>query len=91
MADRFELFPPMPESLVRDGFEVTPSDSTVFTQPTRAVYIGGAGDMKVDLIGYDGTPKTLTFRNLPAGGLFPFRVIKVYSTDTTATNILGLF
>jgi hypothetical protein len=91
MADRFELFPPLLDSPYFDGFEVTPSDSTVFSQPTRAIYVGSTGNLKLDLIGYDGTPKTLTFNGVVAGSLLKFRVVKVYSSDTTAGGIVGLY
>lgn len=66
------------------GAAVTPNDSG--DHPYNALFIGGAGDVKVDLV--DGG--TLTFINLPAGSLLPVHVTRVYSTGTSATNILGL-
>lgn len=91
MADRFEKFPALLEGLARDGFDITPNDSTDFSQPTRALWVGGDGDVKVDLVGYDGTPKTLTFKGAAAGSLLPFRIQRVYATGTTATDLIGVY
>lgn len=66
---------------------VTPSDSTVL-KPTRGLYIGTAGDVKVDMA-ERGT--AVIFVGLQAGTLLPVQVTKVYSTDTDATDILALY
>lgn len=71
----------------RGAFAVTKSDATVFSQPTRALYVGGAGDVAVRML--DQT--TVTFVGVPAAGLLPIRVDKVLSTGTTATSIVGLY
>jgi len=65
---------------------VTPSDVTVLT-PTRALWIGGAGNITVKMLG-DGA--TVLFSNLPVG-IFPIQVIQVLSTGTTATAITALW
>ncbi len=65
---------------------VTPSDSAEI-KPTRAVYIGGDGNLRVDMASGD----TVTFSGLVAGSVLPVQVKKVYSTSTTATNILALY
>lgn len=67
---------------------VTPHDSNGIAE-TRALYIGGAGDVKVDMANGDDT--AITFSAVPAGTILPIRVIKVYDTDTDATNILALY
>lgn len=61
---------------------VTPSDSTVLT--SRAVWVGGAGDLSVRLSGATGT--TVVFTAVPAGTLLPISVVRVMAA-TTATNI----
>lgn len=68
------------------GFAVTPSDSTVFTQPTRAVYVGGAGNLVVTYL--DGSTDTL--QSVVAGTLLPIRVTKI-GASSTATKISGLY
>ena len=65
---------------------ITPNDSTRF-KPTRGLYVGVSGDVKVIML--DGT--TVTFTGLAAGVIHPISCVLVYSTDTTATNIVALY
>jgi hypothetical protein len=69
-----------------EGSAIVPSDQSVLPQPTRALYIGASGDLRVVLLGGD----TLTFKAVPAGSVLPVRVSAVLATGTTATDILGL-
>lgn len=64
---------------------VTPSDSTDLEYIPRALYVGGEGNLKVDMM--DGS--TVTFASVPVG-IFPIRVTRVYSTGTAATNIIAV-
>jgi len=66
---------------------VTPSDSTVYDPPSRAVYVGTTGDLAVRMAGDQSTP---TFTGVPAG-FHPLCVDKVLSTGTAASNIVLLF
>lgn len=66
---------------------VTPSDSTVLALATRTLYIGVSGDVKVDMAS-SGT--AIVFKAVPVGFLY-VSVVKVYSTGTTATNIVALY
>lgn len=50
------------------------------------LYVGVTGDVTVTLTGGD----TVTFTAVPAGALLPIQVKRVWSTGTTATNILVL-
>lgn len=68
----------------RDGFTVSPSDSGTIS--ARALYVGGAGDVKVNTAG--GT--TLTFSAVPAGTVLPVQISRVWEADTTATLMVGL-
>lgn len=65
--------------------DVTPDDSTVLT-PTRALYIGGTGDVVVKMY---GSENTITFQNVPVG-ILPIRVTKVMAA-TGATDIVALW
>lgn len=67
---------------------VTPNDSADLTFTTRGLYIGGAGDVKVDMAS-DGS--AVTFVGCLAGTILPIRAERVYDTDTTATNIVALW
>lgn len=69
-----------------DAAAVTPGDSTAL-RPTRGLYVGGAGNVKVEM----SLGNVVTFSSVAAGTLLPIQVVKVYSTDTTATNIVALY
>ena len=70
----------------RRAVAVTLNDSTVI-ENTRALYIGGAGNLKVSMVeGGD-----VTFIGLLAGTILPVQVTKCWSTDSTVTNVLALY
>lgn len=87
MTDIFVGLSPTLDSPYVGGFAIAKSDAVVFSQPSRAVYVGGAGDLAVAYI--DGTSDTL--KAVPAGTLLRIRVKQVLATGTTATNISGLY
>ena len=66
---------------------VTPNDSADLTNVSRSLYVGGAGNVKVDMADVG----TVTFTGVPAGTILPIRVKRVYATGTTATTILVLY
>lgn len=63
---------------------VTPSDSANLTFVPRGVYVGGAGDVAMT----DSEGELVTFVGLAAGVIHPLSPYKIYSTGTTATNIV---
>jgi hypothetical protein len=65
---------------------VTPSNSAAITPAARALYVGGAGDVKVTTTAGD----TVTFVGVPAGTILPVQCSLVWSTGTTATGIVAL-
>ena len=69
------------------AFDITPDDNANLDVIPRAIYIGVTGDVKVDMA-RDGT---VTFVGVAAGEILPIRVKRVYDTNTTATNIIGLY
>lgn len=80
----------MSDSMVypaRGAVAVTPDDTDKIGHASRGIYVGGAGDLKVDLI--DGT--TVTFVGLAAGVIHPICARRVYSTGTTATDIVSVY
>lgn len=70
------------------AFAVTPSDSTVFATATRQVWVGVGGAVAVTLAG-DTLPVTLA--GVKAGTTLDLSVVQVMATNTTATNIVGLY
>jgi len=71
------------------AFVITPSDSTIFSHYTRALYIGGDGNIAVRLA--DMETGHVDLINVKAGTVLPIRARMVRATNTTATNIIGLY
>jgi len=75
------------DSPASSGVAVTPDNSNDLAYVTRGVYVGGSGDLKVDL----AASGTVTFTAVQAGTLLPVRAKRVYATGTTATLIIALW
>lgn len=75
------------DSPVKSGAAITPHDTNELSFVTRAIYVGGAGNIVV-LLADDSS--TVTFTGVQAGQLLPIRAKKVLSTNTTATSLLAL-
>lgn len=93
MGDRFQQDEVALDKVYCDGFQVTPNDSIVFSQPTRALWIGSTGNVRVELIGYsDGTiTSNVIIYNVQAGTELAVRAQRVYSTNTNAGLITALY
>lgn len=70
----------------RHAFAVTPSDTDDLPYVVRALYIGVAGDVKVDTYGGESAVVIKA-----AAGRLDIMARRVYSTGTAATNIVGLY
>lgn len=71
----------------RRAAEVVTSNSVTYESPTRGVYVGVGGNVKVDMV----SGGTVTFVGVPAGALLPIQVERIYATGTTATNMVALY
>lgn len=87
--DKFALNDIATQAPATTGFTITPSNSTIFAQYTRAIYIGGDGNIAVRLS--DMETSHVDFIGVKAGTILPIRARMVRATDTTATNIVGLY
>ncbi len=67
---------------------VTPSDTTVYDPPGRALYVGATGNVAVRMA---GGGQTVTFVNVQGGSTLPITVDMVMSTNTTASSIVILY
>jgi hypothetical protein len=74
-------------SPANDAAAVTPSDTAPLVYVSRALYVGGAGNLVVTMQGGGN----VTFTGVPAGTVLPIRVTHVLSTSTTATSIINLY
>lgn len=88
MADGFSTNQAGLSSPPENGYAITPADGSDVTTVTRGLIVGVSGDVKVDFV---GTGTAVVLPALAAGVVHPFRVSRVYSTDTTATSIVGLY
>ena len=75
-----------PDSTASGFFSITPHDTTALQQPTRAIHVGGAGNVRAK----NDAGAWVTFKGLAAGALLPIRTQYVSSTGTTATDLVGL-
>lgn len=72
---------------------VTPSDTLDIPSISGGVndgcvlYVGTTGDLKVMTTGQD----EVTFVNVQGGSFIPVQVLRVFSTGTTALNIVALW
>jgi polygalacturonase len=75
---------------------ITPDDSTNITIGGSTIdgldngvclYVGTGGDIKVTMVGN----QVVTFSNVPNGSFLPIQVKRVWATDTTASDLLGLY
>lgn len=86
MADLFENRASGLESPAHSGADITPSDSSNLSTTSRALWVGGSGDLRVTMAG----GQTVTLRNAPTG-MCPIRVIRVHATGTTATGLVAVW
>lgn len=80
--DDYGSYQPALDGPLNHGAIVSPSDSTDLTDTSRACLVGTTGNIKLTTLGGE----TITVLSVPVGW-HPFRVTRIWSTGTTATNI----
>lgn len=68
-------------------FAITPSNTVDFPKTVRGIYVGANGNITA----VNEAEVAVTFSNCVAGSIIPIRAIRVNSTGTTATNLVGLY
>jgi len=68
------------------AFLITPSDTVPLNYITRAIRVGGAGDLAVKTLG----GSVIIIPSVLAGETIAVRAVLVYNTSTTATAIMGM-
>lgn len=86
-ADTFKAFKTMLTAPAEDQYDITPNDAVDLPKVTRGIYVGTSGNLK--FTSAKGT--TTTYYNLAAGVQHSMRVSRVWSTGTTAANIVGVY
>ena len=84
MADRYKNFVGGLRDPIQAAKLVVPSDTTDLSETTRAIYLGGTGDVQMTLHSGD----IVTFSSMFVGW-HPIRATRIWATDTTATNIIA--
>ena len=87
MTDSFRSHTRSLTSPAEHALAIQPDDAGDLPQVTRALYVGGSGDVAVTMRGGE----TVSFAAVSAGTLLPVRVSRVLASGTTATGILGLW
>jgi len=73
------------DSCAKSAVAITKADSDL-SVPQRSLFIGTGGNVRVTTVnGHD-----VTFLNVASGTVLPVTVKRVWSTSTTAGNIIGL-
>lgn len=67
------------------GEAVTPSDVTNLSAPCRGIWVGGAGNVSVEMLGGG----TAIYNSVPAGTVLPVQATRVNNSGTTATNMVA--
>ena len=70
-----------------DAAAVTPDDNAALTFVPRAIYVGGTGDLAVEMQG----GQNITFANIQGGTVLAIRALRVRQTGTTATGIVAIW
>ena len=83
-------FPPTqtPDRPSSEAVVVTPHDTNDLTAYTRAIYVGGIGNLTVVMA---GSGNTVTFTAIPVGTILPIAVSRIKATLTTATLIVAMW
>lgn len=67
-----------------NAYAVTLDDE--FSVPCRAIYVGGDGDVAVEMVG----GQSVVFKRAKAGTFLTIRATSVLTAGTTATDLLAL-
>lgn len=86
MADDFEDHQSGLSTPATRAQPITPGDGLDLPHVTRAIYVGGAGDLRVMMCAGD----VVTLAGAQAGMVYPLRLRQVLATGTTATGLVGL-
>ena len=87
MADNFATHGDGLSTPPANAAAVTPNDGADLATASRALWVGGAGDVAVTMVG----GQSVTIIGALAGSLLPVRVTRVKSTGTTATSIVAMW
>lgn len=86
MADPFENYEKGLESPYDAAASITPDDNNDLGRHTRAIYVGSAGNVEVNMV---TSGSGIVFVGMLAGTSYPIRVKRVLAGSTTASSLVG--
>jgi hypothetical protein len=87
MTDTFKTHGRSLTSPPEDAAAIVPDDGQDLATATRAIWVGGGGDLRLRMLG----GAEVTLHGVAGGSLLPLRVARVFATGTTATALVGLW
>jgi hypothetical protein len=72
---------------IENVFDITKSDDDDLAFNTIAIYLGVSGDLRI----LDINDNEVILKSLVAGIWHPIRIKKVFSTNTSASDIVGAY
>lgn len=69
------------------AFEITKNDAQDLPRAVRSIYVGTAGDVKVTMLSGD----IVTFKGCLAGLPLEVQATRVWSTGTSAADMVGMY
>ena len=85
--DQFKDFPVTLTSPATNAISLTPSDTTPLGTVSRAIYVGVAGDLSVEM----QSGQIVVFQGVQSGSILAIRALKLRQTGTTATGIVSMW
>lgn len=85
--DPFASVMPTPRGPYNNAAVITPHNTNELANVTSAIFVGGAGGLKVTMAGSG----TVTFAAVPDGFTLPIRAKIVFNTGTAATDLVALW
>ena len=85
--DQFKDFPVTLTSPATNAANITPSDTSPISTVSRAIYVGVAGDISVEM----QSGEIVVFQGVQSGSILALRTLKVRQTGTTAAGIVALW
>lgn len=75
-------------SPTRNAFSITPHATDELPFVPREIYVGTGGD--VEFVAVDSEDAVI-LKNVPVGARLPYRAKRIISTNTTATDLVGVY
>ncbi len=88
MADEFQSNRSGLSSPASRGATITPNNNNDLPTYTRAIYVGGGGNLSLIPVGQEGS---ISLADVPAGTFVPIRAKRVLQTGTSATSLVALW